>query len=142
MWSPVCDVFKEESVVNLMSKKLYLVKSLGYSEDRSILIVAESLEEAKKRVYELEDGQVYSIFPREISEVDGYEIKVVSKEEETLIPDLLPCPFCGGEAIVEEYGRSVFLAKCTSCGIKLPNVNRTKEEAIKAWNTRVGENNE
>lgn len=132
-----------------MSKKLYLVKSLGYSEDRSILIVAESPEEAKKRVYELEDGQVYSIFPREISEVDGYEIKVVSKKEETPIPDLLPCPFCGNTekgdlhvTVKVEDSRKTYGIWCETCGAELTNGFETLLEATQAWNTRVGENNE
>ena len=51
--------------------------------------------------------------------------------------ELKPCPFCGGEGLVEEYGRKVFLAKCTNCGVKFPNIAKTKEEAIEHWNTRV-----
>ena len=61
---------------------------------------------------------------------------------------LKPCPFCGGEAVIEivepyshilatfmpNYGGGAFIEcqKCT-CAISA----KTKEEAIKAWNSRV-----
>jgi len=60
--------------------------------------------------------------------------------------ELLPCPFCGGEATLGDYfqeasdlgnDESWWLAQCDHCGIALPNTDSpTKEEAIKAWNTR------
>lgn len=54
-------------------------------------------------------------------------------------PELKPCPFCGGDADVDEniYNSvrsndwSVF---CDSCRIKL--TRKTKELAIEKWNTR------
>ena len=45
---------------------------------------------------------------------------------------LLPCPFCGGEAELDEYcGKYVVFCKNASCSWR-----KTKAEAIEAWNTR------
>lgn len=45
---------------------------------------------------------------------------------------LLPCPFCGGEAELDEYcGKYVVFCKNSSCSWR-----ETKEQAIEAWNTR------
>lgn len=60
---------------------------------------------------------------------------------------LLPCPFCGGEAELEDVGREGFdghiedwYVACKKCGIHLysPNEweNVNKEDAAKAWNRR------
>lgn len=48
--------------------------------------------------------------------------------------ELLPCPFCGGEA---EYGLTVAGEEvyCTKCKAAMPRTT-TKEQAIEAWNTR------
>lgn len=63
-------------------KKLFLVKALTYdSFDPCFLYIAETEQEAGNRAYERLEGQVYSIFPTEITEVDGYVIKLIKKEE-------------------------------------------------------------
>ena len=63
--------------------------------------------------------------------------------------ELKPCPFCGGEAIINEiephthvfatfmpdYGGSTFI-ECTGCTYAISG--QTKDEAIAAWNRRVG----
>lgn len=47
---------------------------------------------------------------------------------------LLPCPFCGGEArFSTEDGNWI---NCKSCGAETDYFEQ-REEAIKAWNTRV-----
>lgn len=52
--------------------------------------------------------------------------------------DLLPCPFCGGEA--EMHGLNTVLSRpfvaCEYCGAESA-VYRTEAEAIAAWNTRA-----
>lgn len=46
--------------------------------------------------------------------------------------ELKPCPFCGGEAELDEYcGKYVVFCKNASCSWR-----KTKAEAIEAWNTR------
>ena len=46
------------------------------------------------------------------------------------------CPFCGGEAKISMFIGNPFVT-CTECmGSIFPNVGQSKEEAIKAWNTR------
>lgn len=62
-------------------KKLFLVKALTYDNfDPSFLCVTETEQEASKWVYERLEGQVYGIYPNEITEVDGYEVKLVKKK--------------------------------------------------------------
>ena len=63
--------------------------------------------------------------------------------------ELLPCPFCGGEAelihgtaYAEDYSSQV---QCSKCGAKIKEIHRAvdycaDEKAAEAWNRRV--NNE
>ncbi|MEE9569713.1 MAG: Lar family restriction alleviation protein [Candidatus Binatia bacterium] len=62
--------------------------------------------------------------------------------------ELAPCPFCGSAnslyAFTDDlgdYGPEEYFVKCdigeNPCGGKGPH-RATKEEAIKAWNTRAG----
>jgi Lar family restriction alleviation protein len=46
---------------------------------------------------------------------------------------LLPCPFCGGEAISDSCGNH--WVRCTFCGAR-GSVGNTRKEAIEQWNTR------
>ena len=50
---------------------------------------------------------------------------------------LLPCPFCGGEAVVELCGKGNFAHWCVwcNCGV-LKQDHKTEADAIEAWNTR------
>ncbi len=51
---------------------------------------------------------------------------------------LLPCPFCGGEARIEQHEKSKWLAFCDDvygCGTE-GWYEDTPEEAIAAWNRR------
>lgn len=58
---------------------------------------------------------------------------------------LKPCPFCGSEAGLKEYNPydgyqgnySVWRIMCSKCKVLIQR--GTKEEAIVAWNRRVGE---
>ena len=52
---------------------------------------------------------------------------------------LLPCPFCGGKAIVAEHDLlyTRFIANCESCEAE-SSVFLKREEAIEAWNRREG----
>jgi len=53
-------------------------------------------------------------------------------------PDLLPCPFCGGEARAEidrMQGHMPIYVRCLACAALGPQ-HRTEPLAIKAWNTR------
>lgn len=60
-----------------------------------------------------------------------------AQEECTQREITLPCPFCGGSAMIE-YGDimpfeySVF---CGDCGV-MPSTSEDKQVAIRAWNTR------
>ena len=52
--------------------------------------------------------------------------------------ELKPCPFCGGEAHLEQYQDApeyFAIVRCSQCDIKA--VKDTDEEAIEAWNTRA-----
>jgi len=48
--------------------------------------------------------------------------------------DLLPCPFCGGEA---SFKPRSFKAGCDRCGAHVPNGAVSSDETIAAWNTRA-----
>lgn len=53
--------------------------------------------------------------------------------------ELKPCPFCGCEAELQLLLGN-YSVTCKSCmGAIFPAVGMTKEEAIKAWNRRAGE---
>lgn len=51
---------------------------------------------------------------------------------------LKPCPFCGNNnAIPQSVGaESFWRIWCSHCGAEGPSPRISKEEAIKAWNTR------
>lgn len=50
--------------------------------------------------------------------------------------ELLPCPFCRGEASLEyDEMAEQFSSNCVNCGIQLDGPS--KAEAIAAWNTRA-----
>lgn len=56
---------------------------------------------------------------------------------------LKPCPFCGGEAVVDMdeswfWEWEVF---CIKCGCALGHFD-TEEEAIERWNRRAGDSDE
>ena len=56
--------------------------------------------------------------------------------------ELLPCPFCGGEAetfagiIIGGKNENV-IVECTNCGAKVFRIQEV--EAIEAWNNRIAE---
>lgn len=50
---------------------------------------------------------------------------------------LLPCPFCGGEAYLEEILEYHNYVHCTNCECEKGRFQTYKKsQAIKAWNTR------
>ena len=55
--------------------------------------------------------------------------------------EIRPCPFCGGEAKLEDLGGGMncgrFFVKCTKCEIAQDALSATKQTAIKRWNRRV-----
>lgn len=61
-----------------------------------------------------------------------------AQEECTRRGIVLPCPFCGGSAMIEyddimPFEYSVF---CGECGV-MPSTSEDKQVAIRAWNTRT-----
>lgn len=55
-------------------------------------------------------------------------------------PDLLPCPFCGGEAVMvdaEIDGRVHYIAKCATCYSTTDIMQMSKSKAAEAWNRRA-----
>jgi C4-type Zn-finger protein len=75
-----------------------------------------------------------------------------NETQQTSDTELLPCPFCGGEAVYEEVearvtssGKIMWSVGCNSCGdddeptcfgYQSPIVFNRKCEAAKTWNTR------
>lgn len=62
------------------------------------------------------------------------------------MPDLKPCPFCGGEAYVSDlrYGQYVTCHHKNDCHIRPdshPFSGAKIEEQIEAWNRRVTDEN-
>ncbi|MGI6155714.1 MAG: Lar family restriction alleviation protein [Enterococcus lemanii] len=55
---------------------------------------------------------------------------------------LLPCPFCGGKALIKrtpDYGseRPRLFVTCCVCGVETPRIGRNKKEVLAAWNRRA-----
>lgn len=52
-------------------------------------------------------------------------------------PELLPCPFCGGEAVISQYGtpRISTIVECTECACRLETGETFSHGTI--WNTRA-----
>ncbi len=55
------------------------------------------------------------------------------------MPELLPCPFCGGEAEIVNPHDDMYIVGCSNedchmwCGLAF----NVKEHAVKFWNTRT-----
>ena len=49
---------------------------------------------------------------------------------------LKPCPFCGGEAIIDGCDDTLWIVICKECNASI-GYKETKEEAIEAWNKRI-----
>ncbi|WP_458726197.1 Lar family restriction alleviation protein [Alteromonas macleodii] len=57
---------------------------------------------------------------------------------------LKPCPFCGSDASMETgivQGLQRSMISCTRCPV-LMSPHRDKEQLVKAWNERAGEQDE
>lgn len=54
--------------------------------------------------------------------------------------ELLPCPFCGGEAVLHHYyyKECAYWVQCDACRVSTL-AYLDKEYVIRAWNTRVQE---
>ena len=58
----------------------------------------------------------------------------------TAHPNLLPCPFCGGEAVIfdnriNQYDAS-YSVGCLKCGARIDGTDEEVSETIAKWNTR------
>ena len=51
--------------------------------------------------------------------------------------ELKPCPFCGGEAVMEHYIGGGYLAHCSECDGMIENWFEREAEAAEAWNRRA-----
>ena len=57
------------------------------------------------------------------------------------MPDLKPCPFCGGKdsgMLTTSYDGYWFAVFCENCMVKTRKC-RQEKDAIEAWNRRAGE---
>lgn len=53
--------------------------------------------------------------------------------------ELLPCPFCGGAACIDEFEHDYgvkYFGRCMSCSAEL-SATYPRSEAIAAWNRRA-----
>ena len=51
--------------------------------------------------------------------------------------ELLPCPFCGGEAKNQSTGYGDYRVYCGKCECSTVRWSSSKEKAIAAWNRRT-----
>lgn len=64
--------------------------------------------------------------------------------DETRLPLLKPCPFCGGRAVIQKFDYGGFLRNdecrivCTCCRLTM-DYGADKAVAIRYWNRRIGE---
>jgi transcription elongation factor Elf1 len=69
-------------------------------------------------------------------------LKKIYEKTEVIMKKLLPCPFCGGEAMAFVNEETSFVS-CLKCGCELypifeePVISWTYQEAIDNWNKRV-----
>ena len=70
-----------------------------------------------------------------------YEGDCKEELEEPKKSELLPCPFCGASARLEDYpeGWNVYCNNLGVCGIRTGWIRVTRERAIEIWNRRVNE---
>lgn len=56
------------------------------------------------------------------------------------------CPFCGGQAIIQEMYYSMLqnehFVKCTNCGAESGRYYKGTYDAVKAWNRRFNNEND
>lgn len=72
----------------------------------------------------------------ERADMDAAAAHRFDEERRAAMAELLPCPFCGGEA--EIRGDDVLFVQCAKCGTRYGDrYYATKAEAIAAWNTRA-----
>lgn len=60
-------------------------------------------------------------------------------DDQAMSSNLKPCPFCGGQAVLEELGWPHHVY-CTECGAKVTSCKFEKDgelEAIEKWNRRA-----
>ena len=59
-----------------------------------------------------------------------------------MMPELKPCPFCGGKAVLYGDVHSAFI-ECDYCGVfngkHISAIGEAETDAIKAWNQRHNE---
>ena len=53
--------------------------------------------------------------------------------------ELMPCPFCGGEAEMRKTAHWDFYVRCRKCGAKTAQHNQNEPGAVMDWNRRVKE---
>ena len=58
--------------------------------------------------------------------------------KEANMPDLKPCPFCGGKAELFHSYDGYHCVQCTCCACGTMHM-RTERAAIRMWNRRAGE---
>lgn len=57
--------------------------------------------------------------------------------------DLMRCPFCGSDAVIEKVGcggsvtKSKYIAHCTGCKVRDMRQYNDEQEARDAWNRRA-----
>lgn len=69
-----------------------------------------------------------------------YVLDVLVFESEELddgMSELLPCPFCGGEASKRLFYKGKYRVHCNVCDAHSGDVCDTEAEAIAAWNSRA-----
>lgn len=100
----------------------------------------------------IEGGKVCAACPDE-PDVELFRCTTCGTETpEPYLPDLgeeyddepLPCPFCGGEPVVDDYGTEddpFWQVACEECEIMIPADGDgilSRENAIAVWNRRKG----
>lgn len=53
--------------------------------------------------------------------------------------ELKPCPFCGGEAIIDDCGDHRYFVRCTKCSINQDKLFAQKCDAARVWNRRMSD---
>lgn len=122
-------------------------KYVKLSDVKDILEKAGLVKQYYDDGYESITGYITDNVNDGLAELPIYEFEDEEEEHTDGKTKLKPCPFCGATEITTSNHSGLFIEEgvceyrvlCTVCGANTGWENRTREEAIEAWNRRAND---